>query len=95
MFRIGITVLAFGLVLTACTLPQMTYVEAIAFCQDKADAAARPQGAVGLSVGTGGTNASFSISLSDSYLRGDDPKVVYETCMNELSQNGQISGVSE
>jgi hypothetical protein len=95
MFRIGITVLAFGLVLTACTLPQMTYVEAIAFCQDKADAAAGPQGAVGLSVGTGGTNASFSISLSDSYLRGDDPQVVYETCMNELSQNGQISGVSE
>ncbi len=95
MFRIGITVLAFGLVLTACTLPQMTYVEAIAFCQDKADAAAGPQGAVRLSVGTGGTNASFSISLSDSYLRGDDPQVVYETCMNELSQNGQISGVSE
>ena len=95
MFRFGITAVAFGLILSACTMPQMTYVEAIAFCQDKADAAAGPQGAVGLSVGTGGTNASFSISLSDSYLRGDDPEVVYETCMNELSQNGQISGVSE
>ena len=95
MFRFGITVIAFGLGLTACTLPQMTYVEALAFCQDKADAAAGPQGAAGLSVGTGGTNASLSISLSDSYLRGDDPQLVYETCMNELSQNGQILGVSE
>jgi len=95
MFRFGIIAVAFSLVLTACTLPQMTYVEAIAVCQDKADAAAGPQGAVGLSVGTGGTNANFSISLSDTYLRGDDPDVVYETCMNELAQNGQISGVSE
>ncbi len=95
MPRFGITAVVFGMVLSACTLPQMTYGEAIEFCRDKADAAAGPQGTVGLSVGTGGTNATFSISLSDSYLRGDDPKVVYETCMNELSQNGQISGVSE
>ena len=95
MFRFCITVIAFGLIVSACSAQQMTYAEAVAFCQDKADAAAGPQGAVGLSVGTGGTNASFAISLSDSYLRGDDPKVVYETCMNELSQNGKISGVSE
>ena len=95
MFRFGIMAIVSGAVLVACSVPQMTYIEAMEFCQGNADAAAGPQGAVGLSVGTGGTNASFSISLSDSYLRGDDPKVVYETCMNELSQNGQISGVSE
>ena len=95
MFRIGIIASVFGLVLSACTLPHMTYVEALTFCQEKADAAAGPQGDVGLSLGTDGTNASFSISISDTYLRGVDPKVVYETCMNELSQNGQISGVSE
>jgi hypothetical protein len=95
MFRFGITAVVFGLALSACSAPQKTYAEAIAFCQDRADAAAGPRGAVGLSVGTGGTNASFAISLSDSYLRGDDPKIVYDTCMNELSQNGQISGVAE
>lgn len=95
MFRFGIIAVVFGMVLSACTLPQMTYAEAIAFCQDKADAAAGPQGEVGLGVGTGGTEATFSISISDSYLRGDDPKLVYETCMNELSKNGQISGVAE
>ncbi len=94
MFRFGKYAVVFGLVLSACTAPQMTFSEAVAFCQDKADAAAGPQGALGLSVGTGGTNASLSISLSDSYLRGDDPDVVYETCMNKLSQNGKISGVS-
>ena len=95
MFRFGITAVVFGLALSACTLPQMTYIEAMALCQNEADAAAGPQGTVGLSVGTGGSNASFSISVSDSYLRGDDPVVVYEACMNELSQNRQISGVSE
>lgn len=95
MFRFGIIAVVTSAVLAACSMPQMTYIEAMAFCQEKADAAAGPQGAIGLSVGTSGTNASFSISLSDSYLRGDDPKMVYETCMNELSQNGQISGVAE
>jgi len=94
MFRFGKYAIVFGLVLSACTPPQMTFPEAVAFCQDKADAATGPQGAVGLSVGTGGTDASLSISISDSYLRGDDPDLVYETCMNELSQNGKISGVS-
>ncbi|MBL4873076.1 MAG: hypothetical protein JKY41_06700 [Rhodobacteraceae bacterium] len=93
MFRFGVIVSVIGLVLSACTAPQKTYVEAVAFCRDKADAASGPQGALGLSVGTGGTNASISISVSDAFLRGDDPEVVYETCMNELSQNGQISGV--
>ena len=95
MPRFGIIAVVIGMVLSACTLPQMTYGEAIAFCQDKADAASGPQGEVGLSVGTGGTNATFSISLSDSYLRGDDPKEVYDTCMNELTTTGQISGVAE
>ena len=95
MFRLSIITVVASAFLVACSAPQMTYVEAMAFCLEKADAAEAPQGAVGLSVGTGGTNANFSISLSDSYLRGDDPKVVYETCMNELSQHGQISGVSE
>ncbi|OUS05788.1 hypothetical protein A9Q96_11370 [Rhodobacterales bacterium 52_120_T64] len=95
MFRFGIIAVVSSLVISACSLPKMTYAEALAFCQDKADAAAGPQGEVELSVGTGGTNASFSISVSDSFIRGDDPAIVYETCMNELSQNGQISGVSE
>lgn len=95
MFRIGSIAIVSGLILSACTPPQMTYVEAVTYCQDNADAAAGPQGTLGLSTGTGGTNATFSISLSDAYLRGDDPEFVYETCMNELAQNGRISGVAE
>jgi len=95
MFRFGITAVVLGLALSACTAPIMTYAKAMAVCQDKADAAAGPQGAVGLSVGTGGSNASFAVSISDSYLRGDEPKIVYDTCMNELAQNGQISGGAE
>jgi len=67
----------------------------MAYCQDKADAAAGPQGSVGISVGTGGTTIGGNLSVSDSFLRGDDPKVVYETCMNDLVTSGQISGAAQ
>lgn len=95
MLRILAIPLIAGAALTGCTPPQMSYAEAMEFCHEKADAAAGPQGHVGLSIGTGGPSASLSLSLSDSYLRGDDPAVVYETCMNNLFANGQISGASE
>lgn len=95
MFRFGIIAVVSSAALAACAPQKMTYAEAFAFCKDKADAAAGPQGEVGLSIGTGGTNASLSISVSDSFLRGDDPQVVFETCMNEFTLSGRISGVTE
>lgn len=87
-----LSVIALASVALGCTPKVMTYAEALELCRDKADAAEGPQGEVGFSVGTNGPSANLSISISDSYLRGDDPQVVFETCMNELSANGQISG---
>ncbi len=88
---VSLAVLA-PIALAACAPQPMTLKQAMAYCQEKADAAAGVHGNVGLSLGTGGTSASLSLSVSDSYLRGDDPKIVYDTCMNNLSANGQITG---
>lgn len=95
MFRSILTLGIVGATLMGCTPKQMTYGEAIAYCQDKADAAAGVQGNARVSVGTGGTSMGLSLSISDSFIRGDDPAVVYDTCMTELTANGQITGVPE
>ena len=92
MLRSLILLTAAGALLSACTPRQYSYVEARALCQDKADAAAGPQGNVAVGVGTGGTSFSGGISFSDSYLRGDDPQIVFDKCMNNLMASGQIVG---
>ncbi len=92
MLRSLTLVVVTGLVLTACTPPQYSYAEARALCEDKADAARGPQGNASFSVGTGGPSASLGISLSDSFIRGDDPQLVFDRCMNNLEANGQIVG---
>lgn len=95
MFRTIIILGVTGIALSACTPKQMTYGEAIAYCQDKSADAAGVRGNATVGVGTGGTRAGLSLSISESFIRGDDPKVVYDTCMTNLSNNGQISGASE
>ena len=92
MLRSLIILTAAGAMLSACTPRQYSYVEARALCQDKADAAAGPQGNASVGFGTGGPSASLGISISDSYLRGDDPQIVFDTCMNNLMAAGQIVG---
>jgi hypothetical protein len=92
MLRNMILLSVAGLALAACTPPQYTFAEARALCEDKADAARGPQGNVAIGVGTGGPSFSAGISISDSYIRGDDPDAVYARCMNDLEQNGQIIG---
>ncbi|MEE9454502.1 MAG: hypothetical protein V3V13_09000 [Paracoccaceae bacterium] len=95
MFRMIITTGIVGATLIGCAPKQMTYSEAIAHCQDKSAAAAGPQGKASIGVGTGGTSVGLGITISDSYIRGDDPKVVYDTCMSTLANNGQITGAPE
>lgn len=92
MFRTLISVAILGAVVAGCTPRQVTYAEAKEICEDKSRAAAGPQGTVGIGIGTGGTSASVGISISDSFIRGDDPQTVYDTCMNKFLTNGQIIG---
>ena len=50
-------------------------------CLDRARAAEGPRGAVAVGIGSGGgVNTSLAVSVSDDYLRGRDPREVYETC---------------
>lgn len=93
MFR-TVSIIALIVVAAGCTPKVLTHAEALEMCRDQADAASGPQGNLGASTGTSGTRANVSISISDSFLRGDDPQMVFDTCMNELSSNGQILGVS-
>lgn len=92
MFRSIILLTAAGAMLSACTPRQYDYTEARDFCQGKADAAAGPQGGATISAGTGGVRFGGNISVTDSFLRGDDPQIVFDTCMNNLMANGQIVG---
>lgn len=92
MLRKILPLLMTGVAISACTPPTMTHQEAMAYCDDKAKSAAGPRGKVGVGVGTGGPFANVSVSISDSYIRGDDPQMVYNKCMQELSSSGRITG---
>lgn len=92
MFRSIIALGFIGAAVVGCTPKQMSYSEAIAHCQEKSDAAAGVQTSGNIRVGTGGTRVGLGLSISDSFIRGDDPKMVYNTCMENLSSNGQIIG---
>ncbi len=92
MLRSVIVLAAITATVGACTPRQYSFAEAHEMCEEKADAARGPQGTLSASVGTGGPSASLGISVSDSFLRGEDPQVVYDVCMNNLEANGQIVG---
>ena len=94
MFR-ALTTIAILTAVAGCDPRPMTHAEALEFCHDKADAAAGPQGQVGVRSDATGVTPSLSISLSSSFLRGDDPQEVFDTCMNELSATGQILGETQ
>lgn len=94
MNRFGIVLTGPLLAISACTttLQTMTRAEAISLCQEKANNASSPtyNATIGVNSNTGAFGG-LSISLSDAYLRGLDPEVVYESCMNDLAANGQIA----
>lgn len=95
MVRMSIFLSVAALALTACDpiLKTMTYSQAVSRCQEESREASSPQ--ISATVGANSNTGLFgglSISLSDAYIRGLDPAMVYETCMNDLAANGQIIG---
>ena len=94
MFRALIAIVILTLI-TGCGPRPITYAEALEICHDKSDAAAGPQGDIGLRLDANGLTPTLNLSISDSFLRGDDPQVVFDTCMNELSNSGQIIGATQ
>jgi hypothetical protein len=72
--------------LTACADPKPVPVEeAMAICTERARSAIKPDVSVGIGVGTGGygthVHTGIGIDMSSDYIKGTDPKEVYETCV--------------
>ena len=76
----------------ACTPQTMTYSEAVEHCQGEARKAAGPTGEASVGIGTGGTSFGLSVEISDKWIRGLDPEVVYNQCLDDLRAQGRISG---
>ncbi len=74
-------------ILVSCEQQPKTYTiqEARAICEEKQRDAQGPR--TNVTVGANSESGGFggvSIALSDSYLRGEDPKLVYDKCMASL-----------
>jgi len=94
MFRVFASIVIISAV-AGCDPRPMTYAEALEICRDKSNAAAGPQGNIGLRMDANGLTPTVNLSISDSFLRGDDPQEVFDICMNDLSISGQIIGVTQ
>ncbi len=73
--------------LAACEQQPRTYTlaEAKAICEDERRDAQGPRSSVTLGTNSErGGFANMSISLNDSFIRGQDPDVVYADCMSRL-----------
>lgn len=57
-------------------------------CSERARLADGPRGNVGIGFGTGGVSTSTSITISSDFLRGRDPRAVYDSCFRDLTGAG-------
>ncbi len=74
--------------LAACEQQPRTYTvaQAKAICEDERRDAQGPRSNVTLGANSeSGGFANMSISLNDSFIRGEDPDVVYSDCMSRLN----------
>ncbi|WP_375263386.1 hypothetical protein [Palleronia sp.] len=78
--------IAAPLILAACAplSPEAAYRA----CSARAQAAAAPQGAAEIGVGTGGVSTGLSLSVTSDYLRGRDPGAVYDACIRARTGQG-------
>ncbi len=78
-----ILVLATGLVVAGCgTEEPLSVEEAMVECAGKARHATRPTAAVAVGVNSeGAVSSGFIIGVTDDFLAGRDPEVVYRDCV--------------
>ncbi len=89
MMKISLVALLTLSALSACdTTPrQYTYQEARKICLDERRDAEGPRGNVTFGATSRGNGfGGATISINDKFIRGLDPDVVYEQCMNRLIQ---------
>ena len=80
-------ILILTLAIAACTPRRPIPVEvAMAECTERARAAIKPSGSVGIGVNSSGkVSTGLSIGLSSDFLTGRDPNEVYATCVVKKS----------
>ena len=79
----SVVLLVFGLVVAGCG-PQepLSVEEAMVECAGKARHATRPTAAVAVGVNSeGAVSSGFIIGVTDDFLAGRDPEVVYRDCV--------------
>ena len=59
-------------------------------CQDRARAATGPTGSVSIGVSNRGPVLGAEIGITDDYLRGRDPYVVYDECVRQKTGQGPV-----
>jgi hypothetical protein len=59
-------------------------------CEERARAATGPTGSVSVGVSNRGPVAGLEIGVTDDYLQGRDPYVVYDQCVRAKSGQGPI-----
>ena len=84
--------LALGL-LAACGPPRpLTPFEVEARCQERASRAAAPTGSVAVGVSSNrGVQTGISIGITDDFIRGRDPALVYAECYTELTGSAPLA----
>ncbi len=78
-------------ILSASACAPMSPERAADFCEDRARAAAGPTGGVSIGVGSGGeVRTGLAIGVSSDFLKGANPRAVYEDCVLQKTGQGPI-----
>ena len=66
----------------------MPVSQAEAQCEERARLATGPRGSVAIGIGSGGPVSKVDLTVSNDFLRGADPRDVFERCVRNLSGQG-------
>ena len=73
---------------TACG--PMSPETAARVCEERARAATGPTGSVSIGISNRGPSVGAEIGISNDYLQGRDPYVLYDQCVRQKSGQGPI-----
>ena len=84
----GLVAILAPISLMGCDLPPISPERAYEICSEEARRAAGPTGSVGLGVGSSGVTGNFEVTVTDDFIRGRDPQVVYDSCFRRRTGAG-------
>ena len=86
-----LTAVLLSLLIALAACGPMSPERAADICEGRARAASGPTGYVSVGVGSGGkVHTDLELGVSSDFLKGADPRVVYETCVRQKTGQGPI-----